>query len=393
MINNRFLITGVTFVALGLMGLFFAFVGTSLPSMRSFFKINIKDAGLMTATVQLGFALTCFLGGILSDIFSKDKVLMIGSFFLALGGFFLGINNIFYFNLFILGVMGIGSGLILSGSNALVVELFPQKRGAILNLLHIFFAIGSFLGPLFMGYIISLKYSWQNGYRALGGVALFIFLFFIFTRIAKRSQDLKIKVSEIRGLIKEKDFLFLILINFLSIGIQFAIMFMIVTFLKEARGFSIASSSIVLSSFFILLAIGRLISSAVALKVSNSKILMFLLFFLSILLVIGWMTKGFCSGIIFAFTGLACSGIFPSLLALISLFFSEMTGTVMGILAMCGGLGGMTITYLTALISQHLGLNVGFILILSLSIFTFFFFMINYKDFLEKELHHQFLKG
>ena len=90
MIQNRAIVTGPTFISLGLMGAFFAFWGTSLPALRVFLDINIEKAALLTACGQASHAIVCFLGGILSDLMRRDRVLMAGCFFLGSGVFLLG---------------------------------------------------------------------------------------------------------------------------------------------------------------------------------------------------------------------------------------------------------------------------------------------------------------
>ena len=167
MIKNRFLIAGFTFISLGLLGLTFSFVGVSLPYLQIFFAIEIGRTGLLSAIVQLGFALMCFFGGVISDLLNKDKLLMAGCIFLGLSSLFFGMNKVFLINSVILAFMGSGCGFIFISSNTLVVELFPEKRGTYLNIHHFFFAIGSLIGPLFMRYVISNNLRWQLPYRSL----------------------------------------------------------------------------------------------------------------------------------------------------------------------------------------------------------------------------------
>jgi len=82
-IQNRAIVTGPTFISLGLMGAFFAFWGTSLPALRVFLDMGIEKAALLTACGQASHAVVCFLGGILSDLMRRDRVLMVGCFFLV----------------------------------------------------------------------------------------------------------------------------------------------------------------------------------------------------------------------------------------------------------------------------------------------------------------------
>ena len=67
-----------TFLSLGLLGFLFSSVGVTLPQLRSAFALTVDQTGLVYATVQFGYALFCCIGGILSDLFGKKRILFIG---------------------------------------------------------------------------------------------------------------------------------------------------------------------------------------------------------------------------------------------------------------------------------------------------------------------------
>jgi len=384
-IQNRFLITGAAFTALSLMGMSFTFLGTSLPSVRNFLSINIERAGALTAFLQLGFALTNIAGGILSDRVRRERLLTAGCFCLGLATLMFGIWPLYSLNLFISVCMGIGAGLILSSSNALLVGLYRERKGAILNLHHVFFAVGSLIGPLIMGQLLSRQIEWQYGFSGLGFFLLCLSAFLIFTRAARIEARRKVSMNQVGDLLKQRDFIVLILVCFLAIGAQFALLFFTVTFLKEAKGFSIGVASIVLSVLLIFLGIGRLTCSWLSTRIQNSKIILALLSFFLITLIVAWRGEGWVSGIALILSGLACSGVFPSLLALTGTLFHEMTGTALGILAMMAGLGGMSVCWGTASISQRTNLAFGFITFIVSSLVSLVLFGVYYLHFLRKE--------
>ncbi len=112
MIKNHFLISAATFASLSLLGFTFAFVGALLPVMKLFFQIDLAGAGLMTVTMQIGYAVFCLLGGMITNSLGKVKPLMTGCLCLAIGALLLGFYPIFWINLIILALIGIGCGMI-----------------------------------------------------------------------------------------------------------------------------------------------------------------------------------------------------------------------------------------------------------------------------------------
>jgi MFS family permease len=107
--------------------------------------------------------------------------------------------------------------------------------------------------------------------------------------------------------------------------------------------------------------------------------------FFLITLIVAWKGEGWTSGIGLIVSGLACSGVFPSLLALTGTLFHEVTGTALGILAMMSGLGGMSVCWVTALISQRTNLAFGFIAFIISSMTSLILFGIYYSYFLREE--------
>jgi MFS family permease len=167
MIQSRSIITGPTFISLGLMGAFFACWGTTLPALRSFLQIDIEKAAMLTAYGQASHSVTCLLGGILSDLFRRDKVLMAGCLVLGSGVILLGSSNSFI-QRFPGALDGDGAGFILSSSNALLVSLSGSERR---HEHHGVFRVGSFISPLVMGKLL--------GYRASGPTATTAWSFFL----------------------------------------------------------------------------------------------------------------------------------------------------------------------------------------------------------------------
>ncbi|KPJ89353.1 MAG: hypothetical protein AMS17_02275 [Spirochaetes bacterium DG_61] len=386
MIKNKVFVAVITFISLGLLGLTFAFVGASLPSMRGFFQINLRQAGLISAILQLGFAITCFLGGIISDFVRKDRLLSIGTLMLGVGTLLLGRWDRFGLNCYILGVMGIGCGFLFISSNTLVVDLFPDRRGTYLNIHHFFFAIGSLIGPLIIGYLLSKELRWQTAYRYQGVSSLVIALFFLLTEVHEEKQNMPKKAREIWRMLSGKNFFPLMMLGFFAIGIQFTIMYLLVIYLEDVRGLSVSYASILLSIFFILLAIGRLLCSALVLRISQRKLIFFLLLSLSTLLWVGWLIPSQSSGAVLALTGLACSGLMPVLLSMTSMILdSRYMGTALGFLAMCGGLGGMTITFLTTVLSQRVGLRLGFGLVSAVAFLTLLYYFVIQRRYRKEE--------
>jgi fucose permease len=382
---NRPVLTAGAFAALALNGMSFAFVGTSLPALRAFMHINVELAGSLMAIFQAGFTLFTLTGGLLSDHIRRERVLLLGSLLLAVGAVLLGHWTVYCVNLLIFLCLGMGAGLVLSGSNALLVGLYPNQKGLILNIHHVFFGLGSLVGPLIMGRLLSVG-EWLRGYQGLaaGSVCMAV-LFFLVNNPREKTPEKPHFISQVGGLLTAPIFMVMAGVSALAVGVQLAIMLLAVLFLTEAKAQPIGMASLALSMFFVLLVVGRLIFGWLSMHVGNSKIILVLLTLQASTLFLIWRCMGALSLVFIALSGLACSAIYPSLLALTSLLFKSVEGSALGILSTLAGLGSILICWLNGFVAQRTTVETGFFVLIAASCGALTLFGLNFPRLLESE--------
>ena len=387
MIERRSLIAVPAFVSLGMLGCFHAFWGTTLPVLREFLKINIEEAAVLTAYSMTAHAVACLFGGFFCDIFRRDKILLIGCFLLGSGTFLLGSLRSYQANIMLISWMGLGGGLILSASNALLVGLFHDRKGPIMNILHSTYGLVSLLSPLLMAYLLGANIAWNRGYFGLGCILAGVCLVFLFTNAPVRRPSGRITYfKDTARLLTSGNFIPLMLISFFALGAQITVIFLAVSYLIEEKGFVLWQAGAVLSSFMACLFVGRLICSALAFKIASSRIIITLLFFQLACLMITWQGSGWIAALALALAGFGFSGIFPSLLALTGTMFFNLAGTAMGVLASALWIGGMFIVWAAGILSERISLQFGFIAIITASAAAFMVFLVKYKTFIREEL-------
>jgi fucose permease len=386
MLKKRSVIAVPTFISLGLMGSFHAFWGTTLPVLRDFLDLNIEQATVLTAYNQAGQAIACLLGGLLCDLIRRDKILLIGCLLLGAGALILGGLESYVANIVLIFAMGLGCGLMLSSSNALLVGLFPDRKGSILNIHHSVYGAFSLISPLVMAALIQTQIAWTKGYAGLGGLLLAVCIFFLFTRVSNgRIHEHTPFFKDARRLLSSSNFVPLLLIATFAVGSQIAVMFLAVTYLMEAKGLSIIQAGTVLSAFFVCIFAGRIICSWLSWHTSSTRIILILLFLQFAGLIVAWQASGWISAAALAVSGLGFSGIFPSLLALTGTLFFNVAGTSLGVLAAMNWVGGMFIVWLAGLLSQRVSMQFGFVAIVLASLTGIMVHLLKYKSFLRSE--------
>jgi fucose permease len=385
MLKKRSVIAVPTFISLGLMGAFHAFWGTSLPVLRTFLDLNIEEATVLTAYNLAAQAIACVLGGLLCDLIRRDKILLIGCLLLGSGAFLLGDVKSYVTNIVLIFWMGLGCGLILSSSNAFMVDLFPDRKGSILNIHHSVYGAVSLISPLVMAYLLRSQ-TWQRGYDGLGWLLLSVSVFFLFTQVPTQPSENRTPFFKDAGqLFSGGNFLSLLLIAAFAVGAQISVMFLAVTYLMEAKGLHIFEASTVLSAFFVCLFAGRIICSWLAYHVATTRIILILLFLQLTALLVAWQASGWICAAALAISGLGCSGIFPSLLALTGTLFFNVAGTSLGVLAAMTWVGGMFIVWMAGLLSQRVSVQFGFVAIVLASLAGVIVHLLKYKTFLRAE--------
>ena len=383
MIQNKKIISLSIFMSLGLLGMLFPAVGASLPGIETFYNVGLSSSGIVSSLVQLGYALFCFSGGIISDFIGKKKVLVIGTFIYGGAGLMLAFSQSWLLSLFLFFIFGMGSGLIFIASNALVIELFQEKPGTFLNIHHTFFSLGSLVAPMIVRSLLAAGFPWYSLFRYLGIFSIGLGIIILLSRInmhaaaPERSKNPEITLSaRYRKVFTEKRFIQLLIVVFIAIGVQFGIIYLLVSFLVKVRELQFGSASLVMTGFFGLILLGRLACSYLVGRLSSYRIVLVLLILLFITLAAGWLSSGPFSYFMFAMTGLASSGLMPTLISIASSTLEPgIRASALGLLSMAGGLGGMLVTLAITKLADYISFEYSFAILIVLSVLSGLLFL------------------
>jgi fucose permease len=388
---NKPVITIASFIALGCNGLIITFMGVSLPSLQRHLDIGLEQAGTLMALFQAGFTILTLLGGIFADRMHREWIICGGSFALGTGALLLCYGSSYYLSLLAAVSMGTGIGLILSGSNTLLVSLYPSHKGAILNIHHVFFGIGAIVGPSLMGLLILRGNHWQAGYI---GAAFLLFLLALIYAISEnkapvpfdsQSRDL----GSFFQLFNLGKFNIISLVNFLSMGSQIAVMLFGTVFLIEAKQSSLAEASGALTIFSGGIVFGRMVCSKLTLIKDSTTIVLALLWLQSLTMLLAWQGNGLLALAALAVSGFTFSGTYPTLLALTSSLFPKRDGLSLGLLSTMGGLGSIVLCWLTGFVAGLSDMKTGFSITVIACFLGLVVFQLNYSALSKWEKLHQ----
>ena len=357
----RPLITGASFTALACNGLALTFIGVSLQALQQHLHIGIEQAGLLMAWMQAGLTAFTLLGGIFADRLQRELIIAAGCLSLGFGAGLLCVVTSYVLSLVAACFMGVGLGLILSGTNTLLVTMYPSQKGAILNVHHVFFGLGAIIGPSLMGFLIIHGNHWRLGYygASLLLVCLALVFFLFRNKSVKKTVDTPPPVGNIQMLLASGRFHVLLLVNFLSMGSQLVIMLFGATFLVEAKNCTLGEAGGALSVFSLFIVLGRLTCGRLSLSMSCTSLVLAMLWSQNIMLLLLWKGSGWVPLAALALSGFTFSGMYPTLMALISTLFPKRDGITLGLLSTMGGLGSIVLCWLTGIVSglHHIGIG------------------------------------
>lgn len=347
-------------------GLTLASIGPSLAALAANVEQDIAVIGSQFTAFSLGTVLVQLLAPSLSARHGQRAVLALGA--LLMGSGILGeslsrtIGPLLAFAL--LG--GLGFGAILAAGSVLIPQFFPARGASALNLVNLFFGVGSIIGPLVAGWA-----------RAGGGtplVALWLGagLLLALLPIISRAAE-----APVGGLYSSANadlppwglVLLLGLLLLVYSGTEIAVGGWAAVYLEAGPGLTPERAAFAVSGFWLALTVGRGLGAALGLRLGALALLR---------LAVGVMLAGALllalsvgaagrSVLALMLIGLACGPIFPTTLALVATIARGRSAATSLALAI-GNIGGALIPPALGLVLSGAGPAAAAALVLALSL-------------------------
>src|ERR1700678_3620386 len=134
-------------VAIFVYGMTAALLGTILPDLSDRFHLTPSQNGTIAFAQALGLIIASLAVGPLLDNEGKKLGLILGLAFIAVALFWLPRSKGFLSIVFLLFLLGVGGGIVVTGANALVSGVSETHRATALNLVNLFFGLGGLATP------------------------------------------------------------------------------------------------------------------------------------------------------------------------------------------------------------------------------------------------------
>ncbi|MBW2056698.1 MAG: MFS transporter [Deltaproteobacteria bacterium] len=351
-------------------GLLNSAVGPLLIELTGFYQLNVARVGLPVLLDGTGYLLGTIILSFVWKVHRARLVLCLSTlslvFLLVSIGPFHSRFEVFLGLMFFLGS---GFGFLTVGLDSLFSEIYRQNRAKYLNILHLFFGVGSFLGPLAVVAILKATGKWFYFYPLIGLLNIPMLPLLLRRKNYPFGLDLEGGETDgrhegIRNLMGSAAFWAIIAAMFLHLGMEASFGAWMPLFLKSTRNMTPTLASYCVSIFWLAFLLGR---------ASYARLFPDVNLFLSLIVAISGAALFMCltflsrdAALIFSSTfcaGLLLSIVYPNFLALGAGIFPNRIGFITGTLSASGGVGYMFFPWLIGPVSQSLGLAKGVFMI------------------------------
>jgi fucose permease len=325
-------------LAIFVYGMIAAMLGTILPELSERFHLTPTQNGTIAFAQALGLMIASLCVGPLLDT-EGDKIgLILGLVCIAIALFALPRASGYGAIVFLLFLLGIGGGIVVTGANALASAASPEHRATALNLVNLFFGLGGLVTPF-----VSANLFKKNSTRLCYAIAAFTLIALAVQGIAPMPSPAgaaTFVLADVGPILGRPLLLMLGAFLFLYVGCEVGIWnwlprHLIAQGVPESRALNILSLGFALG-----LLIGRVGVSPILIHVSAVTVTLAASVAMAVttFLMLRTNSPGAAAVLVF-FAGLSMAPVFPTTLAVVGTAFPRMTGTAIGFAITCGWAG------------------------------------------------------
>ena len=369
MASSKRLLTIGCFIAFFAFGFCDNLKGPLLPELLRGEDYSYRQGGTILLAAYVGFIVATLTTGVLADVVGNRGVLLLAGICLSAGSVGIAASSSYFMLVASMGVSGIGLGAIELGANGLIVELHDKKRGRYLNLLATCHGFGALTVPIYASAMLSVGWSWRQIFGSTAAFCIPLFVLF-FPSTSKRPSSAfnedelqplprrNVDWTSMRRNAFSKDMRYYYVLIAAYVAVELSVAAWMVEYLQQLHGRSVASSTLFLSAFFVLLMLGRLLGAWVIGPIGYDSAIATALISSSFCLVGGvWGPKEWVW--LLPLSGFFLSIIFPTVTAAASDLHKAHMGSMLGLLFACAGVGGALGPWSVGWVSELAGLRLG----------------------------------
>jgi MFS transporter, FHS family, glucose/mannose:H+ symporter len=326
--------------------------------MRTRLRIDLAQQGSLFLLLYLGILFATLLAGPAIDAIGNKLILIVSATLVAAGMLGFAFAHSYASAEVPALLLGCGGGGLNTSTNALISDLYHERRGPMLNVLGIFYGIGALCIPL-LAATIAAHFSVRRQLSCCAGLAAACALLFLALRFPPAAAAQNFSWRDTLHVARYPGVLLLGFLLFCQSGNEASIAGWTSTYAGEA-GFTARTATFILAAYWAALMTGRLAVAQLLKSISKERLVLtsgigsllgagLLLANRSIVMLsLGVLVLGF-----------SYAGVFPTALAIAGDSYRKLSGTVFGLIFGIALLGGMSFPWAVGQLSQAWGVRYG----------------------------------
>ena len=325
-------------VAIFVYGMTAALLGTILPDLSDRFHLTPSQNGTIAFAQALGLIIASLAVGPLLDNEGKKLGLILGLAFIAVALFALPRSSGFRSIVFLLFLLGVGGGIVVTGANALVSDVSEAHRATALNMVNLFFGLGGLVTPFIAANLFAR--NWIRLCYTVATLTVLTLAVQAATKMPAPSGAGGFVLADAAPVLGRPLLFLLGLFLFLYVSCEVGIWnwlprHLIAQGIPESRALNILSLGFALG-----LLIGRVGVSPILIHAAAIKALLVAAIGMAVTTFLMLRSNNPLTAAAFVFlAGLSMAPVFPTTLAIVGDTFPRMTGTAIGFVITCGWVG------------------------------------------------------
>lgn len=364
-------IVALNFAAMAQHGVILLLVGTIVPNIMATYGIGESVTGVLLGMGSLGFMVGPVLAGTVIDRLNIRYALTIGLVVELITLVLFGVAGVFFVAVVANFLLHLGSSFVETGANV-IPTLTKSKRSAhsAMNLVHMFFSVGAFVGPFLIGLYLGATGKWRPiMYFVMIPTGMLMLwtmrVRFPRTRRGSHATPAAERAPVLRNLwsvLRLRYVVFGALAMLLYVGAEVGVSSWVVYYLQQELGLSAVASASGLSFLWLFMMVGRYLNSALGNRYSSLALVTvsgiggaigvvgFLLVrsIVPAYALLGWI-------------GLCLSGVFPNIMAELNNRDPKITGTVTAVMATGAAAGAGLFQWIVGYLAETVSLTAAFV--------------------------------
>ena len=324
-------------------------IGTISQYLTASFAVDKIFIGLLASLFAAGALIGSVSFGPIVDRFGYKFILIFSLVFLFSGFEVIGRTSQLNVIRAMIFLFGLGGGIINGGTSALVSDLYPEKKGAYLSILGVFWGVGALSFPLVTSILLNNGMNYSSILTLIGLLTLIPIAMFLILRCPPPKNSGGVPYRKYLNMIKNPTILLIGFFLFFQSGFETLTTTWTPKYFLERYMSDTQTALLSLTAMSISLTVSRLLLGYLLKKFENWKVLLTGLLITIFGLLVMRLGTSYLAGMIgISLLGFGAAAAFPVMLGYVGSMYPEISGAAFSLVlfialsgnAMLNALGG-----------------------------------------------------